>query len=268
MKQKKNIFVQIWYVVYPLLFYYAVALIAMSLCQWLLGSDDEHFVMCQLVSTVITIPFMMPFYRSANYFDFSVVKSSDDQAKKKSSLPEGCIKNIIFSVIIVLCISFALNNLISMTPLVEWSKGYQQANAGFYGSTLGLEILSSAICTPILEEVVFRGILFGRIRGMMAKIPAVLVSALIFAALHFNVVQFIYAFLLGIVLALLMEKAGHVYAAVAGHMAANLLAVLRTELGLFSNMTDKSISAWVISVLMLVVGIVVLYWHLQKEKEA
>ena len=70
MKQKKNIFVQIWYVAYPLLFYYAVALIAMSLCQWLLGSDDEHFVMCQLVSTVITIPFMMPFYRSANYFDF------------------------------------------------------------------------------------------------------------------------------------------------------------------------------------------------------
>lgn len=58
------------------------------------------------------------------------------------------------------------------------------------------------------------------------------------------------------------------YVAIAGHMAANLLAVLRTELGLFSNMTDKSISAWVISVLVLVVGIVVLYWHLQKEKEA
>ena len=133
---------------------------------------------------------------------------------------------------------------------------------------MGLEILSSAICTPILEEMVFRGILFGRIRGMMAKIPAVLVSALIFAALHFNIVQFIYAFLLGIVLALLMEKAGHVYAAVAGHMAANLLAVLRTELGLFPNMTDKSIGAWVISVFVLVVGIVVLYWHLQKEKEA
>ena len=137
MKQKKNIFVQIWYVAYPLLFYYAVALIAMSLCQWLLGSDDEHFVMCQLVSTVITIPFMMPFYRSANYFDFSVVKSSGDQVKKKSSLPEGCIKNIIFSVIIVLCISFALNNLISMTPLVEWSKGYQQANAGTGNSQFG-----------------------------------------------------------------------------------------------------------------------------------
>ena len=28
MKQKKNIFVQIWYVAYPLLFYYAVALSA------------------------------------------------------------------------------------------------------------------------------------------------------------------------------------------------------------------------------------------------
>ena len=92
MKQKKNIFVQIWYVAYPLLFYYAVALIAMSLCQWLLGSDDEHFVMCQLVSTVITIPFMMPFYRSANYFDFSVVKSSGDQVKKEKQSAGGMHK--------------------------------------------------------------------------------------------------------------------------------------------------------------------------------
>ena len=58
MKQKKNIFVQIWYVAYPLLFYYAVALIVMSLCRWLLGSDDEHFG-CRFTGRQIILIFLL-----------------------------------------------------------------------------------------------------------------------------------------------------------------------------------------------------------------
>ena len=78
------------------------------------------------------------------------------------------------SVLIVACISISLNNIISMTPLVTASVGYQEANANFYGSTLVLELISSALMTPILEELVFRGILFTRLKSMIPKIPAIL----------------------------------------------------------------------------------------------
>ena len=159
------------------------------------------------------------------------------------------------SVLIVACISISLNNIISMTPLVTASLGYKEANANFYGSTLVLELISSALMTPILEELVFRGILFTRLKSMIPKIPAIVVSALIFAAVHFNIVQFIYAFLLGIVLAILMDQADHVYPAIIGHITANLIAVLRTETGILNRTMDKSAFAWVISVVLLVVGV-------------
>ena len=154
-----------------------------------------------------------------------------------------------------------------MTPLVTASLGYQEANANFYGSTLVLELISSALMTPILEELVFRGILFTRLKIMLPKIPAIVVSALIFAAVHFNIVQFIYAFLLGIVLAILMDQADHVYPAIIGHITANLIAVLRTETGILEQTMDKSVFAWVISVVLLVVGVGALIIFVKKNKQ-
>ena len=70
--------------------------------------------------------------------------------------------------------------------------------------------------------------------------------------------RFIYAFLLGIVLAILMDQADHVYPAIIGHITANLIAVLRTETGILEQTMDKSVFAWVISVVLLVVGVGVL----------
>ena len=93
----------------------------------------------------------------------------------------------------------------------------------------------------------------------MGFIPAAFLSSFIFAFMHFNLVQFIYAFLLGLVLAYLMHEKGHMYVAAAGHMGANALAVIRTELGLFENLTDQSPLAWIISILCLFLGISLLF---------
>ena len=127
----KEILGKIWYILYPFLFYYAVMLIIMTIAQWAFGGDATHYVFCQLIATVFTIPSMLPFYRHA-----------------------------LFAAGIMACLGISLNNLISMTKLTEISMGYQQANTDFYGSTIGMEILCLAVFTPILEELVFRGILF------------------------------------------------------------------------------------------------------------
>ena len=91
---------------------------------------------------------------------------------------------------------------------------------------------------------------------MMDFVPSVLVSALVFAALHFNIVQFTYAFLLGIALAIFVEKTGKVYPAVIAHMVANGIAVIRTETGFLLGTVDKSTFAWIISTVLCVVGVI------------
>ena len=242
---------KIWYIAYPFLFYYAVMLVIMTLAQWVIGSDNEHFVACQLIATLITIPFMTPFYRQ-------------DQALAgiPRRRPEVTKKKMVFAVLVVVvttCIGIGLNNIISMTPLVSISVGYQEANAGFYGSTLVLELLSSALFTPILEELVFRGILFTRLKGVMPRVFAVPISAILFAMMHFNIVQFIYAFLLGIVLALLMERGQSVFYAMLGHMTVNLIAVIRTETGILNRIVAGDAFSWIISVFLLATGLIVLH---------
>ena len=176
--------------------------------------------------------------------------------------------NLGFVIVITLFLSVALNNIISMSPLVQMSEAYQDASEAFYGTSIWIELLVSALIAPVLEELVHRGVVYGRLRRMMGLWPAVLVSALIFAILHFNIVQFIYAFLLGIVFALFVEKSGKLYPAIVAHIAANTLAVIRTETNILVGTVNGSVSAWLISIgcLLIGIGILLLYWKREQEK--
>ena len=51
-------------------------------------------------------------------------------------------------------------------------------------------------------------------------------SALIFGIMHVNLVQFLYAAVIGLLLAFVLEKTGKLSMAVFGHIAANLVACL------------------------------------------
>lgn len=147
----KEILGKIWYILYPFLFYYAVMLIIMTIAQWAFGGDATHYVFCQLIATVFTIPSMVPMYRQG--------QALAGIAKQPFGINRERICHALFAAGIMACFGISLNNLISMTKLTEISMGYQQANTDFYGSTIGMEILCLAVFTPILEELVFRGIL-------------------------------------------------------------------------------------------------------------
>mgnify|MGYP000108006828 CR=1 FL=1 len=64
--------------------------------------------------------------------------------------------NVLWVIVITLFISFALNNIITMSPLIGLSEGYARANESFYASTLVIELIGSAILSPIMEELVFQ----------------------------------------------------------------------------------------------------------------
>ena len=74
--------------------------------------------------------------------------------------------------------------------------------------------------------------------------------------IHFNLVQFIYALVIGFALAIFMEWTDGLYGALCGHMVANFLAVIRTEFNLLSFTIDGSIAAWIISVIAFFIGVV------------
>ena len=80
------------------------------------------------------------------------------------------------------------------------------------------------------EEFVFRGVMYKNYcrcnGGVGSGIPAVALSALTFGLMHMNFNQALYAFALGIFLALLVEVAGSLWASVACHMFFNSFEVV------------------------------------------
>lgn len=257
MKTNLGLASKIWEVVYPVGMYYVAITIGIFAAQCFFGTGIENYMICKILGSLLAIPVIYPYYKHDLIFEGTY--------KQKFLFSSEVIKNIIIILICSACIGIGLNNVICMSPLVELSEGYEEASEAFYGSTIWLELLGSALITPILEELLHRGIVYKRLRNMFGLFPAIIVSAFIFAGLHFNIVQFLYAFLLGLVFAIFMEKAKHLYAPILAHIIANTIAVIRTETGILENTVDGSVFAWTVSVVLLIIGIGSILFYAKNE---
>ena len=246
MRREKNIAEKVWDIAYPVLMYYVALSIGSYIAQMIFGTGIENYMLCKTIGSVVAIYVV--------YADYKKDLMLTGRYGLKSPFEKKHVKELMFVIGITICLSVGLNNIISMSPLVQMSEEFQNASDAFYGSTIGIELLGSALVTPLLEELLHRGVVYGRLRRRMNMWSAVVLSALIFAALHFNIVQFIYAFLLGIVFALFVEKTGKLYPAIIAHIVANGIAVIRTETGFLQSTVDGTAAAWLISVGVCLIG--------------
>ena len=127
---------------------------------------------------------------------------------------------------------------IYFTRLTEIFPGYEELISGVLGNNIFLEIITVGVLAPVAEEIIFRGIALKRLRGLNLKLPlALFIQAFLFALIHGNVVQGVYAFVFGIVLGLLYVWFDTVWAPVAAHTAYNSFAVT------LSSLTEQSAGA-------------------------
>lgn len=119
-----------------------------------------------------------------------------------------------------------LNLLLSILPLSSLSPSFQETAASQAAVPVWLGILLYGLAAPFSEELVFRGILYGKARPVLGKTAAMLFSGLLFGIYHGNLVQGIYASLIGTLLCYLYEKEGSLPAPVIFHGMANLAVYL------------------------------------------
>ncbi len=219
---KKTISYKIWQVFYPIGIYYVVSALIFFALESIIGSSDETYMLRQLLCAAAAIPFLLSFYREDEKMAVGVVKKKTDAAGLLLAASTAGIFGIV------------VNNVIAMTPLIYVSAGFSAANEAFFGGRVLYELLGSCFFIPIAEELLFRGVVYGRLRALVGVRPALAASALLFGLVHANVVQFLYAGIIGLLLAYLLERTGNFMAPVLGHIAANLAAVVRQETGWLS----------------------------------
>lgn len=93
-------------------------------------------------------------------------------------------------------------------------------------STFYLYFLSIAIVAPIVEEVLFRGLIFSRLRRGMPMVIALLIQALLFGVLHISPISIANAIPAGIVLGLVYEHYSSTLASILLHAGFNATSIL------------------------------------------
>ena len=154
--------------------------------------------------------------------------------------------------------SLGLGRMFAMLPLDNIIGSYSDSRNQINQAPVSLQIIVVIIVMPVMEEMLFRGVIFNRIKKYSDKILAMYISAIIFGIYHMNLVQGIYAFFLGIVLALVYEYYKSILAPITLHICGNFTAFFMEYNGL-SRFINKHLWASICAILVEIAIFVVLF---------
>ena len=234
----------IWDALYPVALYVVVSDCVYMLLTLAIGEDTISPMALQILTALLSSPSV-----GCPYFS--------DRRGQPREMREKKLLRLLLVCAAAVCLSVSLNNLILMTDLKEQSETYQKVNASFFSSTVWVELFGTSVVTPILEEMLYRGLVYNRLKRSGRTGMAIVISGLIFGLIHFNLVQFLYAGLIGIFLAVVYETEGTLLVPVLAHAAANAVAVARVETGFLQEFTKENQFFVPISLCLLAISIII-----------
>lgn len=113
-----------------------------------------------------------------------------------------------------------------------------------------ITLISTGIIGPIIEELMFRGIIYNELKLKVSPMKAILLTTLFFAIIHFNILQIIYTFAVGFLFIFFYEKYKDIKAAIILHMTLNITTTLFLTL-LTKNIFILNYSIFIISLIVL-----------------
>lgn len=235
----------------PILIYYVVIMVAMYAIGAFIGMESATYNIRKIGGVLVTIPFIYVLYFKPDQMLFP--------EPKVNVFSKKTLCHILFTVVIAILIGVGVNNLVILLMPVSQSQGFAEANEALFGSSFWLQMLNSALVTPVLEEMLYRGVIYKRMSRVTKEWIAIVASSCIFGFMHFNVIQFVYASILGMVLAMLIRVTGHFYVAVLGHIAANIIAICRNSFGFLNQIVVKKWWSYLLAVVFILAGCALLY---------
>ena len=203
----------VWQIILPLFTYYIV-FNCLSLLFRLLFQEKYGAMFALLLAAAITIIPIAAFYMSCPHLKACSYEHYTD-----------VIWDGVFAVSAVL-IAVCLNCFITYTGLAGNSESFKEAAATLSDGSLIIRLLANALVIPILEELLYRGVIMGQLYFITEPKTAIIISSLLFGILHFNIVQFLYAFLVGIALGMLHNRTKRLWTCVFAHGLTNLIVIL------------------------------------------
>lgn len=266
LRVRKEVFLRkIWLIALPFLTYLLIRQISVYMGVYILGAlfpadagenlflymTSEGMVNLTELGTSVLSAFslaaagILVWYLNRPFF-----KKMGVQAKRLHPHRES-VFTYLFLITASLGMSLGMNLLLYLTGITQASASYQEVSASQYSVTVPLGLFIYGIAAPVSEELLFRGVLFNRIKKMYGPAIGILLSSVLFGVYHGNMVQGLFAFFMGLVIAYLYEELGHFYIAVLVHALMNLTSYALTLTGQF----NAVLAHWYVCVPVLAIGL-------------
>ncbi len=228
--RENNIWYKIWRIIYPLIMYFLLDVIAVWLVETLLlawapiagGTDSWLVTNIPSIATIVFLAASIPIFYKLFKNDYN--PRSDYIFRKPWYL--GLI------LLMGALASHGFSALISLINIDGIIGSYTQIEESVYSANVILVILQTVILAPVSEEFLFRGILYRRMEKYFGSywVPALISSAL-FGIYHFNLAQGIFSFFIGMLSCAIYYQVRNLAASMLFHMGANALSAAFTYLG-------------------------------------
>lgn len=211
-----------WRIVFPILLYSFFSMLYPEFLKIASGgrlSDPKWAMWVLTAENLLMFPVFLLMYRQ-----------EPREGRREHSL---CIKDMLVVILGAVCISRGINYFLALTFLPRIFPGYQEVSEEIYQCSFLSQIAAVMVSAPFLEEVLMRGLVYERLKAAMGRTrPAMAASALIFGLFHGNVVQGVYAFVMGLFFVQVYEACDSLVPAVAAHISANGMSVLAGQISL------------------------------------
>lgn len=171
------------------------------------------------------------------------------QSKNQFLLQNGVL------ILCAMCISVGLNFLFNLIGMIQSSNEFNQIAQSQMAVSLPMGLLLYGLLSPLAEEMLFRGVMFNRIKKYLGTTSGILLSGVLFGMYHGNWVQGIYGAMIGCILAWIYDRSGEFGGTVLFHGVVNVTAFLLTYLNVF----QTAVYGFTASVILLILGVVLLW---------
>ncbi len=151
-------------------------------------------------------------------------------------------------------ITVLLENLKPMTDVITQ---YEQQMEWMREGNVFLLLAVTLIVAPIVEEVVFRGVLISSLGKVITPIGALVVTSILFGVSHGNLVQGMYSLILGLILGFIRIRSKNLWNSILMHITFNASNIITAVFGI----SVTWMSPWAI-----VLILTILVWLSSKPK--
>ena len=163
-----------------------------------------------LIVVITFIIFLLFFIKVLKKMNISNIKNRINNQDYINIFILGLFISIFFNTFI-----YTLNSVVHITD------AYKVSSMPFIVS-----LLSSGILGPILEELLFRGIVYNKLKEFNSNKKSMIISTIIFSIIHFNIIDIIYTIFIGYILVYIYEENNNLKYPIIFHISANTSVIL------------------------------------------